>query len=374
MKKQTFFQVMALILAALFVLALFAGCDGGDPRPAPTKPTGADALTDEDDTDEDDTDEADDTEPPAAQEVRITPAETAAVALETYDNGLVSLKIPKGWKVNVAVTDYIHYTFLVSDPEDPAFLIYFNLKTEGYFKTQQMKDWFNGYYPTSPLSQNPVIDPQTTEQFYKYVWNDFVALQGAQVLPFRMPGINDFTVIESLGRDLLGGEVVRASFTDEYGNAVDGVFTCAIMDVNLYYITCLNVYNTVFYTAPAGELPQWQPILNECVGSVQFSDAFLRGFNAEEDQVMATIRNNARIASEMSDMIMDAWNARQSTYDIISQKQSDATLGYERVYDTETGDIYRATNGFSDYDWGGRYQPATDSMYNEPIDGYIDLK
>lgn len=27
----------------------------------------------------------------------------------------------------------------------------------------------------------------------------------------------------------------------------------------------------------------------------------------------------------------------------MSQKQSDATLGYERVYDIETGEIYKAT-------------------------------
>lgn len=35
---------------------------------------------------------------------------------------------------------------------------------------------------------------------------------------------------------------------------------------------------------------------------------------------------------------------RQNSYDIISQKQSDATLGYEHVYDTETNEIYKAYN------------------------------
>ena len=57
----------------------------------------------------------------------------------------------------------------------------------------------------------------------------------------------------------------------------------------------------------------------------------------------------------------------------MSQKQSDATLGYERVYDTETGEIYKATNGFTDVYDGKRYKAVTDdNMYAKPISGYIE--
>ena len=51
---------------------------------------------------------------------------------------------------------------------------------------------------------------------------------------------------------------------------------------------------------------------------------------------------------------------------------SDATLGYERVYDTETGEVYRAYNGFTDVYKGNRYQTITDDMYTSPISGYIE--
>ena len=70
---------------------------------------------------------------------------------------------------------------------------------------------------------------------------------------------------------------------------------------------------------------------------------------------------------------MSAWENRQKSYDIMSQKQSDATLGYERVYDTETGDIYKAYNGFTDDYYGNRYQGITDDMYSEAVSGYIEL-
>ena len=65
--------------------------------------------------------------------------------------------------------------------------------------------------------------------------------------------------------------------------------------------------------------------------------------------------------------------SRNKSQDILSQKQSDAILGYERVYDTETGEIYKATNGFSDVYDGERYRSVTeDDMYAQPISGYIE--
>ena len=71
-------------------------------------------------------------------------------------------------------------------------------------------------------------------------------------------------------------------------------------------------------------------------------------------------------------MIMYSWNKRSASYDIISQKQSDATLGYERVYDTNTGEVYRAYNGFTDSYKGNRYQTVTDDMYTKAVSGYIE--
>lgn len=54
-------------------------------------------------------------------------------------------------------------------------------------------------------------------------------------------------------------------------------------------------------------------------------------------------------------------------------KQSDATLGYERVYDTRTKEIYRAAKGFTSSYKGKGYKPVTDdNMYTTPISGYIE--
>ena len=56
-------------------------------------------------------------------------------------------------------------------------------------------------------------------------------------------------------------------------------------------------------------------------------------------------------------------------------KGSDATLGYERVQDTQTGEYYRAENGFTDWYHGTRYRPANEkAAYLSPVSGYINWK
>ena len=60
---------------------------------------------------------------------------------------------------------------------------------------------------------------------------------------------------------------------------------------------------------------------------------------------------------------MASWEKRNKPFDIMSQKQSDATLGYERVYDTETNEIYKAYNGFTDDYDGIKYKAITEDIY-----------
>ena len=300
---------------------------------------------------------------------KVTKNETHNIKYEKYDNGLFSMQIPKGWQVSVGPFDYIHYTFIVYNPTNPSYKIYFNMKSEGYLKTEKMRNWYKSYYPTAPMATLPAIDPQTTEQFYKKFSE---AMTPNNTNDFVFPTIKEFTVIEKLGNNITGGEIVRASYKNENDETIDGIFTTTIKEVSLYYVTALNVYTTIFYTTPEGELTEWQRILNYSLSTLEFSKTFINGFNNQEEIIATTTLNNSKIYNEMSDIITKGWEARQSTYDIISQKQSDATLGYERVYDTDTGEIYKAKNGFMDNYHGKKYQTITDEMYNLPTYGYIE--
>lgn len=120
------------------------------------------------------------------------------------------------------------------------------------------------------------------------------------------------------------------------------------------------------------EFIDWEDTLNTICSSLSFTDTFINGFNNEQDAVMKNFQQIRAIGNEISDGIMDSWNKRNTSFDIMSQKQSDATLGYERVYDTKTNEIYKAYNGFNDEYDGERYKPVTDDMYLQKTSGYIE--
>ena len=318
--------------------------------------------------------------------VKISKSVTSSINYETYDNGLISLNIPKGWKVDIAPFDYIHYSFKLYNPSNSDYMLLFTMKLEGFNKSEAARNWQKKYYPSVMFAKTPVINPKTTEGFYK-VWNETAEYVNKNDAKSNFyPKMNNFSMIQNIGKNTIGGDILRATFKDANNKLVQGLFTASVKDVGSYYVNSnpfnltskkidvwtLNVYNIILMTAPDEEFNNWQSILDKCLSSLQFSNKFVSEFNKEEANILSTIQANQKVYDQISDMIMDSWEKRNNSYDIISQKQSDATLGYERVYDTETGEIYKAYNGFTDDYKGERYKAITDDMYTSAIDGYIE--
>lgn len=312
--------------------------------------------------------------------VKIVKSEGSKIELEDYTTNEFSIKKPKGWKVD-ALGDYIHYTIKVYNPDNPTYQFFFNMKTEGYNKSEDAKRWQQTYYPNDMFAKTSVIATKDTEGFYK-IFNDLGTLNNTST--FTFPTLTDFTVSENLSKSSLGGDMLRATFKDENGNDGEGIFTAYVYDVGSYYvyeniisgkqidIQYLNVYDAIFITTPKDEFIDWEDTLNTIVSSLNFTDTFINGFNKEQDAVMSTFQKVREIGNQISDGIMDSWDKRNKSFDIMSQKQSDATLGYERVYDTETNEIYKAYNGFTDDYDGERYKSITDDMYSQKTSGYIE--
>ena len=361
------------LLVLSFVIALFAGCASGRPAFTPLDDTKANTPADTEAGKVDDKQE-DIFKTPI---INITPSETSQIEYEEYDNGLVSFDIPEGWEVDVPSFGYASYSFKVYDPDHEDYMFFFCLKVTGFLKSEDARAAFASMYPDAAFGKLAAIDPQTTEAFYK-VWTQNAKLSNDESVGYDyFPYLDNFTVVENLGQFPLGGDILRATFTNASGDLMQGLFTASIYDAGSYYMygydfAPLSSYHNVMMTAPDDDFNNWQPIMDHCLGTVQFSEEFMDGFRREEEIMVSTVQANAKIYDEISDMIMDSWEMRNNSYDIISQKQSDATLGYERVYDTETGDVYRAYNGFTDDYSGDRYQSITDDMYTEVISGYIE--
>ena len=368
--------LLCVLLGLLMILSMI-GCGSSRSKPRDWRKPGSVSDIDDDDDDDDDDDLPD--------EATIVRSAASKIKYETYDNGLVKLDIPSGWKVEVAPADYIHYSFKVFNPKDKDYWFLFGLKQEGFLKSEKARKTFAGYYPDAIFGKLAPIDPQTTKAFYK-VWNKNAKFSNKNELKTDyFPYLNQFKVIENLGKSMLGGDILRASFKNDDGKAMQGLFTSTVMSSGTYWINVdmwnlnskkvdvapLNVYDIILMTAPDDEFNNWQGIMDHCLSTITFSQTFINGFNSEEQKLKSTIIANQKIYDGISDMIMDSWEKRNNSYDIISQKQSDATLGYERVYDTETGDVYRAYNGFTDDYSGSRFKSVTDDMYTKPIEGYI---
>ena len=312
--------------------------------------------------------------------IKIAKSKASQIEFEDYSINEFSIKKPKGWKVDT-IGDYIHYTIKVYDPNNPAYQFWGDMKTEGYNKSEDAKIWQQKYYPNNPFAKTSVIATKNTEGFYK-IFNDLGTLNNTNT--FTFPTLTDFTVIDNLGKASLGGDMLRATFKDVNGKEGEGIFTAYVYDVGPYYvleniisgkkidIQYLNVYDAIFITAPKDEFIDWQDTLNTICSSLKFTDTFINGFNQQQDAVMKNFQHIRAIGNEISDGIMDSWNKRNTSFDIMSQKQSDATLGYERVYDTETNEIYKAYNGFTDDYDGKRYKPITDDMYSKKTSGIIE--
>ncbi len=312
--------------------------------------------------------------------IKIVKSEASKIEFEDYKTNEFSIKKPKGWKVDT-LGDYIHYTIKIYDPNNPIYQFFLNMKTEGYNKSEDAKRWQQKYYPNNPFAKTSVIETKDTEGFYK-IFNDLGTLNNTT--SFTFPILTDFTVSENLGKGVLGGDMLRATFKDERGKEGEGIFTAYVYDAGSYYVPeniisgkqidiyFLNVYDTIFITAPKDEFIDWQDTLNAICSSLSFTDAFINGFNNQQDATMKNFQQIRAIGNQISDGIMDSWNKRNTSFDIMSQKQSDATLGYERVYDTETNEIYKAYNGFTDDYDGERYKTITDDMYSKKTSGFIE--
>lgn len=235
------------------------------------------------------------------------------------------------------------------------------------------------------FTQAVVLNSPTTENFYKK-FNEIATYQKNIQTEFaedNFPTFSNFTKIEeaeantSMKSLALDSKVLRGTFTGENSKEGEGLFMVSVVNFGNQYQGGVDmgyymIYDIMSITSAKDEFIDYKDILLESVNSIEFTDSYVKQTiddgNAQTKQALAI---NAQM-QQAYDSYNQAWENRQKSYDIMSQKQSDATLGYERVYDTDTGEIYKAYNGFTDDYTGERYQTITDNMYTEKVTGYIE--
>lgn len=322
--------------------------------------------------------------------VKIVKSDAQEIILEDYATDVFSMKKPKGWTVQ-AGGEGIYYAIRVLDPKNDNNQIFLMLKIQPILKSQSAKKAWQDYAilaggtQYNVFSKAPVLESATTEGFFQ-IFGDVSSFANniePSLASFKFPTFNNFTKLEEsesqaiLKSVAMDSKILRATFTGSKGEAGEGMFLATVVNFGNSYQMGVDmgyymIYDITAITSKKDEFIDYQDILMKCANSIEFTDSYVnKTIDDSNAQTQKSLQINAQIQASF-DSYMNAWENRSKTYDIMSQKQSDATLGYERVYDTDTGEIYKAYNGFTDDYDGKRYKSITDDMYTEKTYGYIE--
>ena len=324
-----------------------------------------------------------------------TAGQQLADTLQPYesDNDTFTMSLPAGWVVEHGSYD-MFYWIHAYDPTQPELFVYTLMKADVILKSQASKNWYVSTASAYPAYQmfadaawvdgDPATDNLVAQFYSRYF--DYVAFVNtweATYAGFTFPPLGEFELIESwdytsfVSSVALQEKLCHGTFVDPLtqakgeclvtGSLVDQLtYPAAGTDLGLY-----GMYNVHGIAAPYGMLAEYEDVLTQILSSITYTDTYVRTTMRGLELTNETIKEVGRICAATSDIIYQGWLEREASYDRISQKWSDATLGYERVYDTDTGEVYKAPNGFTDVYDGTRFAPITEDMYSAPIAGYI---
>lgn len=304
-------------------------------------------------------------------EYTLVKAEAPSLDVSAYDGGgIFNMDLPKGWVVST-VGEYTGFGLCAYDPENPERKIFYYSKMEPILKSSAQKNTYKNMasmvqehdaYGYHAFSELPVMKP-TTVGFLK-VYNKLlkVADKYPEFYPtHKYPDMHNIKVLETFnnstpqGSNCLDNKIARVTFKSDNDNSCEGLIAGQVVnkitdwnsvpgvDMGFY---C--VYSFMGVTAEAAEFDGLEETMLKCLSSFTFTEEYLAESKQKTAEQTEQILAQNREMQAAYDSYNAAWSSRQTKYDIISQKTSDATLGYDRLYDPDTGEIYRAEVGFYD--------------------------
>jgi len=282
---------------------------------------------------------------------------STTIDLENYNGGFFSIEKPKGWSV-ITAGSCATFAFLASDPsESLKQVFYFGEVGPVYLSEQQRQidyQYMNmGGYPVTWIDM-PSVYPLTPGNFLKQFHLVAKSRIGQGFMP-QIPRLENIKVISSVAQpNPFGGattELVRALFIQ--GESLgEGLFLVTVAPMlpftggpggGIGYGFCF-----IGITAPKSEFLNLETTLSKSIASFTFGQSYVQNCLAQQAETYKGLLKAGKTLSEASDIIVQGWENRNKTDDILSEKYSDATLGRERLYDPNTKEVYEFENGFYD--------------------------
>ena len=277
--------------------------------------------------------------------------------LEDYNGGFFSIKKPVGWDI-VTAGSCSTFAFCIRDKEHPANQIfYFNELGPVYLAEEQKtidKNYVDMGGSLPSWFEMPVVNPLTPENYL----SSFELIADTSIAKKFMPGFPELRDIEIISvveekSPIPGGQTktIRALF-QQNGELGEGLFyiTVAPLIPLTGYAWGGTGYGYVItgITSVKSDFKYYQETLTQSLNSLNISQSYVDDCLKQQQQQVVGILKAGKTLSETSDIIMDVWENRNRSDDIISEKRSDAILGNERVYNPDTGTVYEVPLGFYD--------------------------
>ena len=299
--------------------------------------------------------------------------------LSRYNGSFFTIESPRGREVTTAGA-CAEFSFLLRDRKSPLRQVFFFGEAGPVYMHPFQQAIDQGYmamggYPT-PWVDMPLVYPLTPSNFLAQFHLVIKSSIGQSFMP-NGPQMEQVRVIaeEPQPAPISGGqcELIRAVFLQN-----------GVLGEGLFHITAVPLlpftgspgggigmgFLVTGITAPKEEFADLFDSLVKCIGSYTIKESYVKDCLAQQDQAYAGIMKAGKTLSEASDIIMQGWEERNQTHDILSEKWSDAILGVERLYDPDSGKVYDFENGFYDtYDLN-RGQYRLDNLQRLPEDAY----
>lgn len=292
-----------------------------------------------------------------------TPSPTTVFAVKTkeavnpefknWTDDKVSLEIPTDWEV-ITYGDCATKSFIARDPKNPILQVFYFSEAGPVYTSQAQKDSDAAYVSMGgyhmPYMDAPVVTQFNAQSFLL----NFKALAETPFMKKSAPLAPKLTDIQVVSSQTSASKLLPSADSAELIRALfkqDGTLGEGLFYVETYTFTQSSFgYGMTFIgmSAGAGNFSAYEAALDRVIKSYEFSESYVSACLQAQAQALSGALRVGKTLSETSDIIMSSWENRQRSDDILSERWSDATLGYERVYDPATGDVYRVDNGFYD--------------------------
>lgn len=279
----------------------------------------------------------------------------SVIKLERYDGGFFQVDIPRGWQVMTG-GECSTFGLVIRDRQRPTNQVFYFGSVGPLYLSVQQKKIDMGYmqmggYPVTWIEM-PVVSPFTPENFFSH-FHEMTKTSIAQNYMSGLPQLYDLRVISSMDypSQFPGGKkaLVRVLFTE--GEQIgEGLLMCTTVPILLFtggpgggigY-----AYMVAGITAEKSQFVRLQPELLKSLESFTISEQYVNKCMQKSQEQFRGILKAGQTLSETSDLIQKGWQNRNERYDVMSEKQSDAILGYERIYNPETNQTYQVTHEF----------------------------